>query len=970
MINFACSSCGTKLRVQENLAGRRGRCPTCKQPITVPDVAPPTPVPTGNLTGTPSSLHQAGIDAGVTLDSPSTGARGEPSPVAELLSGHARQGSRYVVAKEIARGGMGAVVRAVDCDIRREVAIKYMLDDSERAKKARFVEEAQITGQLEHPNIVPIHELGIDAQKRLFFSMKMVKGRSLAQVIDELRSSPAAEKTWSLGRLLTLFNNVCYAMAYAHSRGVIHRDLKPANIMLGDFGETYVMDWGLAKVLTRNGSSAEQKPSSPLSSIETSASMGVSATQPTTEGSSGSHSGSTKVVTSREVDGELTQDGAILGTPSYMPPEQAHGEVLALDNRSDVYSLGAILYELLTLLPPVEKTGGHVAVLLRVVEGEIKPPEQRSPDRARAGKVPKELAAVAMKALALKPEDRYQSVERLRRDIERFQEGRSVSAKEDRLWESAVKFVKRNKGFSIATATAAVLLAIVMSISLVVNYRARVLAENNFAQYLQEQAERRKQAKTSVPAFVEAAHLAVARKDFAGAHAQLGVALDYDPEHIQANMLKAQLLVSEQNFQDARKILSQVTEQQLGDSNAVDLLAVLPAAATEDPTILGAISDVLYQQGVGPLAETLVDNKKQLAALYRKRIEAAWPGAGARLMVAPDGTLSLDLYGRKEVRDLSPLSGIPFSKLLMKGTSVADLSPLMNMPLMHLDLVGCKDLKDLSPLRGLKLTKLLLANCTLANDISPLAGMPLAFLDLGTTQVRDLMPLAGMRLEHLSLYGCLQVEDIAVLRGMPLKSLNLTSCKNVRDLTPIRDLPVEELVLAGCSASDLTLLHGMPLTTLDLGGCPISDLTPLQAHRLTNLFLVGCGDVQDLTPLRGMPLGVLDLRHTAVRDLTPLVGMPLKSLDIGDCQQIEDLSPMAKLPLTKLMLSGCRRVTDLFPLRGLQLNSIFFTPKNISSGIDALREMKSLRTITFASGRPGVSPSEFWPRYDAGEFNK
>src|SRR5262249_29238143 len=124
-------------------------------------------------------------------------------------------------------------------------------------KKLRFLEEAQITGQLEHPNIVPIHELGMDAQKRLFFSMKMVKGRSLAQVLDELRQNPkVAEKEYTLGKLLNILVGVCNALPYALSSGVIPRDLKPANIMIGDFGEVYVMDWGLAKVL-KGGQAAD-----------------------------------------------------------------------------------------------------------------------------------------------------------------------------------------------------------------------------------------------------------------------------------------------------------------------------------------------------------------------------------------------------------------------------------------------------------------------------------------------------------------------------------------------------------------------------------------------------------------------------------------------------------------------------------------------------------------------------------------
>ena len=247
MIHFSCFHCGLKLKVTPEFAGRFARCPTCKQPLVVPTPeAAPAQIPMGPIDGTPSSLAHAGVECGVTLEPSPSRRRGQQS-ISDLLAGPANNRQRYVIAGEIARGGMGAVLRAVDCDIRREVAVKYLLDQTGSAKKLRFIEEAQITGQLEHPNIVPIHELGFDADKRLFFSMKMVRGRSLAQILDLLRQEPeSAEKEYSLSRMLNIFVSVTNAIAYAHSRGVIHRDLKPANIMVGDFGEVYVMDWGLA----------------------------------------------------------------------------------------------------------------------------------------------------------------------------------------------------------------------------------------------------------------------------------------------------------------------------------------------------------------------------------------------------------------------------------------------------------------------------------------------------------------------------------------------------------------------------------------------------------------------------------------------------------------------------------------------------------------------------------------------------
>ena len=250
MIAFSCS-CGMKFKVKEEYAGRSTKCPTCKQALTVPmPDKTVVHVPEGQIDGTASSLVQAGVEGGVTVGH--AAANPGQKSVSELLARQTKKGQRYIIEKEIARGGMGAVLRAVDCDIRREVAVKYMLVEGDRNKKLRFIEEAQITGQLEHPNIVPIHELGVDAQKRVFFSMKMVKGRSLQQILDDLRTNPKKTE-YSLGRLLNILVNVCNGLAYAHSRGVVHRDLKPANIMVGDFGEVYVMDWGLAKVLRGNG---------------------------------------------------------------------------------------------------------------------------------------------------------------------------------------------------------------------------------------------------------------------------------------------------------------------------------------------------------------------------------------------------------------------------------------------------------------------------------------------------------------------------------------------------------------------------------------------------------------------------------------------------------------------------------------------------------------------------------------------
>ncbi len=956
MISFSCTRCGMKLKVKPDYAGRSSKCPTCKQPLTVPAVEPTLAAPVGPIDGPASSLHAAGVAAGVTLDP--GGPRSGQKPVPELLARRPKAGERYLVEAEIARGGMGAVLRAVDCDIRREVAVKYLLDQTDPAKKLRFVEEAQITGQLEHPNIPPVHELGVDTQKRLFFSMKMVRGRSLAQVLDELRDdSPSAETEYPLGRLLASFVSICHALAYAHSRGVVHRDLKPANVMLGDFGEVYVMDWGLAKVLGRE-EPAGVPVAVPLP--PTAAPPGVSV--PIARAN--------QVVTLREADADLTQEGAIIGTPVYMPPEQAEGSVQAIGPRSDVYSLGAILYEVLTLRPPVEPEHGPMAAIVQVLQGKIAPPEQRAPERARAGKVPRELSAVAMKALAHRPEDRYPTVEALRRDIERFLEGRSVSAKADTAHEMVWKLVKRNKLASAFTA----LLAAVLLWSAWSNWRARLETEA-------AQQAHKAEMRDAIPAFLRAARLALNDRQLGDALTQLDVALKADRNAADARLLRGQLLIAQKEFSPARAELERYVQLRPDDGAAQDLLRLCRTARGDDTNVFLAFAEVFRRQNEDALVRQMYQYaqrdlaaKRKILPDYERRVQKAWPGVTALTLNETDGTITLNLTGRADVTDLSPLKGMLLNQLTLQSCSqVWDLTPLKDMPLTDLDLSGCSQVRDLAPLKGMPLTELNLTNCGQVRDLAPLKGMPLTSLKLSEcAQVEDLAPLKGLPLTTLNLSGCGRVRDLTPLTGMRLNRLSLYKCGQVQDLTPLRGMPLTSLSLEACGqVRDLTPLKGLPLINLDLPPATTEkDLAPLQGMPLMTLSLAGCSQLRDLAPLRGMKLTALYLQSCdQVRDLTPLQGMPLTTLNLLGCNQVRDLAPLKGLPLTRLYLYACDQVRDLSPLRGMSLTEVYLTPKNILQGMDALKQMKSLKIIAISEAPQGkFSPEEFWKKYDAGAF--
>jgi serine/threonine protein kinase len=214
---------------------------------------------------------------------------------------------RYVPRGEIGKGGMGVVLHVFDADLRRDLALKIVSNDArslDRAALARFLEEAQVTSQLDHPGIVPVHEIAIDPAGRLYFTMKLVKGRTFAEVLELVREK---REGWTLARALGVIQRVCEAMAYAHQKGVLHRDLKPANVMVGAFGEVYVMDWGLARIVGSTASddvSAERGPHVSVSRVDSdrAARRGLDPSSSL-----------------------LTADGQVVGTPAYMPPEQAAG---------------------------------------------------------------------------------------------------------------------------------------------------------------------------------------------------------------------------------------------------------------------------------------------------------------------------------------------------------------------------------------------------------------------------------------------------------------------------------------------------------------------------------------------------------------------------------------------------------------------------------------------------------------------
>jgi serine/threonine protein kinase len=383
---------------------------------SVHDIAIPTPTKAAKTAKPQIPVEESSLAETIPATKSGVPTRAAQVPVASDLNEAPHQGV-YQLVKEIARGGMGQVHLGEDPQLERQVAVKVSTlayDGEDR----RFAKEAKMLAQLAHPNIGPIYTRGTDAQGRPFYSMKLIKGRTLQAV---MREYPRVV-------LLTIFRKVCDALAFAHSKRILHRDLKPENIMVGEYGEVLVMDWGLAKVLGQR----EENAGSPRA-------------QDTG-------------------DYGMTMEGEIMGTPQYMSPEQAQGMVADLDVRSDIYSLGGILYAILTLRPPIEgktlnevltkvKCGGIRAMVThRGGTMSVKLGNAAAMER----QIPEALQAVTLKAMALDRENRYPSVEAIAADIEAYQSGFATSAEGAGVWKQTKLWIQRNKVFAGAAAVLAV----------------------------------------------------------------------------------------------------------------------------------------------------------------------------------------------------------------------------------------------------------------------------------------------------------------------------------------------------------------------------------------------------------------------------------------------------------------------------------------------------------------------------------
>ena len=533
------------------------------------------------------------------------------SAVAAPSPSDSKGAPRFRKLQAHAKGGLGEVHRARDEELGRTVALKEMRPEhrGNPALRSRFLFEAEINGNLEHPGIVPVYGLGRYPDGRPFYAMRFIEGESLEEAIgrSHLGASVGDPGFANLGlrRLLRRFVDICNAVAYAHSRGVLHRDLKPANVMLGPFGETLIIDWGLAKLLKAEGTGVEPSSDSTLATL----------------------SGSGLA---------LTMAGRALGTPMYMSPEQAEGRHDEAGPATDIYSLGAILYAILAGRGPIQGSAVVEEVLERVRRGSIVPP------RSIASGVPKPLEAVCLKALALEPGARYATAADLAAEIDRFLADEPVSAYRDPAAVRLLRWGRRHRTRLAASAATIAMTLVGLVVVLILQGRANQSLRSANIEVRRHWAEANRQRSRAESNFDKARHAvddaltAISEEELLNApglqplrRRLLERSLDYyrgfledsgdDPE------VRFETAATFERIGDISAQIGTSDEAMAAYREAVEMLERLAAEAPDDPSPRRRLSTTLNAMGT-----TLVDTRRidEALANYRRALEISEALAG------------------------------------------------------------------------------------------------------------------------------------------------------------------------------------------------------------------------------------------------------------------------------------------------------------------------------------------------------
>lgn len=722
-----------------------------------------------------------------------------------------KEDSRYVLGNEIARGGMGSILMTKDVNLRRNIVTKVLLNRKSKLATLRFIEEAQITGQLEHPNIPPVYDLGVNKEGNVFFTMKHIKGVTLESIIKKLQSHDQETIThYSYTMLTNIFIKVCNALEFAHSKKVIHRDIKPENIMIGEYGEVLLMDWGLAKIIGSK-EEFEELNEERVSSVRS------------------------------EDESSNTIEGTTAGTPSFMSPEQATGHMEDLDQRADIYSLGATLYSVLALERPIK--GKNVQeILQKAANGEIE-------DYKRD--VPPELKAITFKAMEYNPKHRYQSIKEMEKDLVNYQLGYSVSAKQDSAWDIARKFYLRNK---LLASISAIFMFVFLfgSIIFITSLRSQrnnaihqqKIAEAALKQFEQEKLERLADNKNSAPTYFAKAQFEAQTNHYKEAEKLMDTAINYDGQNQDYLLYRGCLALTNDNLEKAKSDIAKIKNHP-HQKHIAELFAILntPNLKSIDERQKVLISQLCIKMKLYDIAQKHSNDLNEKIKIWSKNLADQWGGYIFSIGIV--NNLLTFRFGNNPRIDLSALKGLPLQSIRITNSNISNLTFLENMPLEEVSFYACPLITDLSSLRNIKLKYLHLESIG-ATDLSSLANAELTTLILRNMNITTLKPILHQPIREFEIYGS-KLIDSNELNSFKLQKLVL-SYSNFNDQTFINTQNLKHFSIFGGRLNRLDFLKNAPLEQLHLYQNPITDISPIQNKNITYLVLSDC-KIENLAPL-------------------------------------------------------------------------------------------------------------------------
>ena len=906
----------------------------------------------------------------------------DQTQIDDLLEGF-KKNDKYEHIALIGAGGMGQVTLSRDKNTLRKVAIKTLKKELLQNHEAviRFTEEAQITAQLEHPNIIPVYEMGLDSEDAPFYSMKYVKGTNLKEILGLIKEqNEIIMQKFHIIELLNIFVKVCDAMSFACSKGVLHRDLKPENIMIGEFGEVLIVDWGLAKTFQLTVDTSAPKDSFSENKIVNKINNFIAENIDT-------------IRSLNHVD--LSLDNFLIGTPQYMAPERIVGQG---DELSEVFALGTILHDILALKNMfIAKEVKQVLQKIALADYE-KMQNFKNLPHIPGGKIPQPLIAVVEKATMKNPLERYESISELKSELESYILGFATKAERAGFFRLFKLGLARHKKLSSFILLLIITLLFVSTVFIyeLAHSKQEALNQSQYANMQKVAAKRKSEEVIEISKelgrkiselkshsdiiYSNALH-EVQLLNFDKA---LKYAIDLSPENPKYRFLHGQILMSITSFDEAIDAFKSIEANTDLFSISNEYLNVCSSLSAKVKNGTSSEQDSIklynffkdkgdYAFAIAVLKE-LTENEQYdnfLREIWTLRLKRSNMGdlvsQNNTVIKAANGKFLISINSPK-LFDLSPLEKMPIRELTLINCNVNNIDVLKGMPLELLTLTNTQ-VKNLDPIKGAPLSYIRLKNNNIS-DISALEGMKLRDVMIYNCPVESLEPLRGMLIDRLNIERTL-VTNLNPLKGMPLRYFNAKHTR-IKNINILKDMPLKTILLESSSVNNVTALKHIAAETVEMNNTLVTALPELNTENLEKLFISDTSiknlrpiakavklkelmfsntQVTNIEMLHELKLRSVHLTGTAVSDISPLVNPGLKELHING-SYASDLSPLKNAKNLEILFAHNCGIADITPLENLALKHVDLSGNIGLKSIERLKNSQ-LETLNISSTSVG-----------------